>query len=318
MTAPHDPFGNNPFGEQPFGATPPVAPPTYSAPPAPSSQPANTLATLSLVFAFVFAPVGAVLGHLGLAQIQRTAQPGRRRALAGIVVSYAIIAVVVVAVTAWVILRPNTTTASGGPPAATAAHPIAPADLAKLLPGLEQLKSILQDNDVIPAAPITQLQGAPGVIDHPDCWVDFSITNPRVYQASDVVGVYRIDYKGTSHLAPQLPPYDLELAVVAYVDPDRAAAAARAMASVAGNCEGQTARLTDPSGATHLFATGYPGAEPVNITTVESQPAAGKLVVYRSFAAKANVAIDLLVEGTQVFTPHLADIANAIQAKIPS
>ena len=36
------------------------------------SQTVNTLATLSLVFAFVFAPAGAILGHLGLAQIRRT------------------------------------------------------------------------------------------------------------------------------------------------------------------------------------------------------------------------------------------------------
>jgi hypothetical protein len=41
----------------------------------------NTLATLSVIFAFVFAPVGAVMGHLALSQIKPFRQRGRDRAL---------------------------------------------------------------------------------------------------------------------------------------------------------------------------------------------------------------------------------------------
>jgi hypothetical protein len=66
-----DAFGNNPFGQQ--------SPIIGASPTPPPKRAANTLATLSLVFAFLFAPVGAVLGHLGLSQIRRTGQRGRER-----------------------------------------------------------------------------------------------------------------------------------------------------------------------------------------------------------------------------------------------
>ena len=81
-----------------FGADPYPEPPVISAPPPPPSQKTNTFATLSVVFAFVFAPVGAVLGHLGLSQIRRTGQRGHDRALIGLTLSYAFIVIAVVAV----------------------------------------------------------------------------------------------------------------------------------------------------------------------------------------------------------------------------
>ena len=57
------------------------------------------------MFALVFAPAGALLGHLALSQIGRSAQRGRDRALIGLTLSYvfiffAVIALVVCAVTA--------------------------------------------------------------------------------------------------------------------------------------------------------------------------------------------------------------------------
>ncbi len=76
---------------------PPVEPPVVTPPPAPPYRPpVNTLATQSLVFAFVFPPVGAVLGHLALAQIRRTGELGRNRALAGVTLSYVFITLTVV------------------------------------------------------------------------------------------------------------------------------------------------------------------------------------------------------------------------------
>ena len=44
---------------------------------------ANVLATLSVVFAFVFAPAGAILGHLALSQIRHTGQRWWWRSRAG-------------------------------------------------------------------------------------------------------------------------------------------------------------------------------------------------------------------------------------------
>jgi hypothetical protein len=105
-----------------FGADPYPEPPVISAPPSPPRQQTNTFATMSVVFAFLFAPVGAVLGHLGLSQIRRTGQRGRDRALVGLTLSYAFIVIALVAVVAWAVVRPGPGRPSGvasSPPAAT-------------------------------------------------------------------------------------------------------------------------------------------------------------------------------------------------------
>src|SRR6478735_1259837 len=108
-----------PYDGDPFAADPYPQPPVISAPPPPARHKANTFATLSVVFAFLFAPVGAVLGHLGLAQIRRTGQRGHDRALIGLTMSYAFIVIAIVAVVAWAVVRtgpgPSSTVAS--PPA---------------------------------------------------------------------------------------------------------------------------------------------------------------------------------------------------------
>jgi len=92
-----DPFGTEPFGSSPYGS------PMPTASPAPSGE-VNKLATLSIVFAFVFAPVGVVLGHVALAQISRSGERGRDRALIGLTLSYLFILFAVVALIVWLII----------------------------------------------------------------------------------------------------------------------------------------------------------------------------------------------------------------------
>lgn len=65
------------------------------------------MATLSLVFAFVFAPVGAVLGHLALSQIKQRNQPGRPVAILGVTLSYVLIVLGVVGLVAWSVNGPS-------------------------------------------------------------------------------------------------------------------------------------------------------------------------------------------------------------------
>src|ERR1700757_5542959 len=117
VTSPQDPYGYDPFSYDPLGrvpfAGPPVELPPLTPPPeAPYPASVNPLATLSLVFAFVFPPAGAVLGHLGLAQIRRTGELGRDRAVAGVARSYAFITLTLVALVAWATLAAFTSTPS--------------------------------------------------------------------------------------------------------------------------------------------------------------------------------------------------------------
>ena len=63
----------------------------------------NTLATLSIVFAFVFAPAGAALGHVALSQIKQRGQRGRERAIVGLTLSYVIIVLAVIALLIWLV-----------------------------------------------------------------------------------------------------------------------------------------------------------------------------------------------------------------------
>ncbi len=123
-----DPFGGDPFGGDPFGggssqpggyqsASGGYGAPFGDAPmsagyPGPGGFPAptepqgevNTLATLSVVFAFVFAPAGALLGHLALNQIKQRNQRGRNRAVLGLTLSYVIIVLLIIALVVWLLL----------------------------------------------------------------------------------------------------------------------------------------------------------------------------------------------------------------------
>lgn len=120
---PSDPFGGDPFGGDPFGGSPSggggygagfgqpgagYAGPGYptggfGAPPAPPQGEVNTLSTLSVVFAVLFAPVGAVLGHVALHQIRQRGERGRERAIIGLTLSYVIIVAAVIALVFWLL-----------------------------------------------------------------------------------------------------------------------------------------------------------------------------------------------------------------------
>lgn len=93
MSNPPPPYGQHP----PPLPTPPYAPAGgYYGYPQP--QPTNTMAILSLVCAFLFAPAGIVFGHISLSQIKRTGEEGRGLAIAGLVISYVFTVLAVLAI----------------------------------------------------------------------------------------------------------------------------------------------------------------------------------------------------------------------------
>jgi peptidyl-prolyl cis-trans isomerase B (cyclophilin B) len=66
----------------PYGYYPP--PPGYP----PPAKPTNALAVVSLICAFLIAPLGVVFGHIALWQIKRSGDDGRGLAIAGLVIGY--------------------------------------------------------------------------------------------------------------------------------------------------------------------------------------------------------------------------------------
>ena len=119
-----DPFGSDPFRDPPSiqgYSSPPV---TQGFPSPPSGTPhgeVNTMATLSIVFAFVFAPAGAALGHLALHQIKQRGQRGRERAIVGLTLSYVIIVLALIALLIW-LLGDNGAESPSVPTSTTATH----------------------------------------------------------------------------------------------------------------------------------------------------------------------------------------------------
>jgi hypothetical protein len=88
-----------------YGA-PGYPPPGYGAPgyPPPGwGRPTNTMAILSLVLAFVFAPAGLVLGIIARKQIRATGEDGDGLALAGIIVGGIVTALFVFMIVLWII-----------------------------------------------------------------------------------------------------------------------------------------------------------------------------------------------------------------------
>jgi hypothetical protein len=82
--------GDQDPGQPPYGQ-PPYGPGGY-----PGQHPRDTtniMAILALVFAFVFAPAGIVLGHFARRQIRLTGERGSRLAMAGLVLGYVFTAI---------------------------------------------------------------------------------------------------------------------------------------------------------------------------------------------------------------------------------
>ena len=76
-------YGQPQYGQQQYGQQPPYGTPYQSTPPG-----TNIMAILSLVFAFVFAPAGIVLGHIAKRQLRTSGEGGGGLATAGLILSY--------------------------------------------------------------------------------------------------------------------------------------------------------------------------------------------------------------------------------------
>ncbi len=320
-TPPQNPFQHNPFGDTPFGSNPAAAP-AYSTPtaPPPDRQPVNALATLSVVFAFLIAPVGAVLGHVSLRQIRRTGQRGRDRALVGTALSYAVIIVVAGVLIVWGV-QPSGAPAHIAAPNATAPPTVAPSNLASLAPTLDDVKTITGDQslvmgDILHRPNIGNAMGQ--TLDRPECRGAIDAGIPDLYDVGVMLGFYMPAF------IDRADPYNtvtVGSAVAAFLDSATAQAQLGRMRSTWGKCGGGSSlRVTFPDGRPFTFQVAGPNSPGNGVTTME-MATEGELSVH-AIATRANVVIDLLVSytgnGADRARQAAADVANQILNKIPS
>jgi hypothetical protein len=334
VTNPQDPFGDNPFTYDPLGRVPftgpPVQPPIFASPPPPPYRPrVNTLATLSLVFAFVFAPAGAILGHLGLAQIRRSGELGRDRALAGVALSYSFITFAVLALVAWATLAAfpsnqtaapastTTSTTTEAPPPPT----VMPDNIITLLPSLDALKKITADENLQAGQtwdrPVKSDKDAS--IDRPECWESVAPGAPEAYTLNAILRYHAAEFDDTRSF---LKSIQVMQAVTAFADPPAAQSQLTKLLDGWRQCGGSTVTVTDRSGPSYPLSLSTPADAGNGITTMDLVPKGLKVRFVRALAAKANVVIDLEVTHlgtTDADAPRqtVVTIANYILNKIP-
>ena len=328
---PQNPFEHNPFGGAAFVSGPP-GPPVYAAPP-PHRLRANIFATLSVVFAFLFAPAGAVLGHLGLAQIRRSGEPGRDRALVGVVLSYVFITLTAITLVVWAV-RPDTTPARTAAPATTTAGSAAskpttstppapptvvPADLDGLLPTLDDVKNITGDPNLKGEKPVhalTPLSPKDGSYDRPECAVTIAAAIPDAYPVTP----QGISVSGFFDLQNASSPRGSVQSVAAFVDVAAAQKQLGDLQAVWRGCGGSTVKLTyADTGHTAAFSIGVPADSGDGITTLEVQTQGQPVRFVMAIAAKNNVFLEVRASATASDRAHQAalDVAHSILGKIP-
>jgi Domain of unknown function (DUF4190) len=93
------------YSAQPYSPYPqqPAAYPAYGPPAMASGGQTNTMAILSLVFAFVFWPLAIVFGHMAKKQIKERNEEGDGLATAGLVLGYIFGGIAVAVCAFWII-----------------------------------------------------------------------------------------------------------------------------------------------------------------------------------------------------------------------
>ena len=305
-----------------FAADPYPQPPVISAPPPPARHKANTFATLSVVFAFLFAPVGAVLGHLGLAQIRRTGQRGHDRALIGLTLSYAFILITVAALVIWAVVgmwpERSSTVATSPPPATSSAAPderlVSAAQLPKLLLSIDEVKEAVNAPNLAKVEDGAGLSGDKGINVTPrECLSSLFGGGASAYERTAARGAFTRAITGDGNEGVIL----LNEAMSTF---ESAAAASQLVARVVGQwrgCAGKSVTLI-VDGNPLTLDVGEPiekGTVMVLRNTLRNGTAG--FSSDRAIAAKANVVIDLDAEGFDL-GDSLETIAHLILERVPS
>ncbi|MGA5543733.1 sensor domain-containing protein [Mycobacterium sp. NPDC051198] len=293
-------------------------------PPAPPRNEANTLATLSVVFAFLFAPAGAVLGHLGLSQIKRTGQRGRDRALVGLSLSYALIVVAVAALVIWAVIPSSstTTTAETGTrttaPVTTTTTTTTPAppplvteaQLAGLLPSPAEMQEITKNPELV-AEEKNMDVGLPATHTYSpvECASSFSMFTPLPFENSG--------YVKTAGVA-QFDGVDMEAyeGVAMFADGATAQRALAHYVELWRGCAGKALKWTVEDGRSTNFVLGGPEDKKDGIIALRSSNQGSEVWMLRAIGVKANVLVDLHIMGLGL-TDQAVTVVKRIFDRIP-
>lgn len=323
-------MNQQPYGQNPFDSTPIFE---YPADP-PQPRRVNTLATLSLVFAFVFAPAGALLGHLGLAQIRRTGERGHDRALVAVTLSYAFITLSVVGLVAWATLGTNSVNPTAAPPTATTpgkasstvtttpAQPtVASNDIPGLVASIEVLKQITGDQNLATNKVWHQIARSDkeGTIDRPECYGALAPGTPEAYDIKDVLGFYAVASTDIHNLRNMVQVIQ---AVAAFHDAPAAQAQLTKLQTQWRQCSGTSLKVTFAGGLTATMSLSVPADAGNGITTLEQTTQGLPIHTLRAIAAKSNIVTDLVLSyaGNAITSdPQQAIVAivNYIFARVP-
>lgn len=340
------PWPSGPAGPQyPYGAPPPgqyppypqgyYAPVPYAPAPGPGGYPpeppqpdpagqSRALAIWSVVFAFVFAPVGAVLGHLALGQIRRGLQRGRDLALVGLTLSYTFIVLTVAGLAMWMVMGANT----GGPTVADRpdviavpdpAHPErpsarpAPDALTGVLLSLDELKGILN------APGLTETPSSSGEsqggdddakADPPECAGAVAAGLDTVYDNSGATGYTRAGYSDprTATLVDQV--------AASFASAADARDFVNQSAGQWRQCAGKSFSISTSSGPGLTWDLGTVVVQGDRATLQNTLTTRQGIPQYRILAAKGNVVIDLSVLAKELGNEP-STIADRMLARIP-
>jgi hypothetical protein len=304
-----------------FAAEPYPQPPVVSAPPLPPRQKANTFATLSVIFAFLFAPAGAVLGHLGLSQIRRTGQRGRDRALIGLTLSYAFIVIAVVALVIWTVLgrgqEPSSTVAaspSATPRATPDEHLVIAAQMPKLLLNIDEVKQAVNAPNLTKVEDSPGLSGDQGINADPrECVSSLFGGGASAYERTAARGAFTRAITGDGNDGVIL----LNEAMAIY---ENVAAATQLVSQVVGEwrrCAGKSVTLI-VDGNPLTLDVGQP-TQKGNVMVLRNtlRGGASGFSSDRAIAAKSNAVIDLDAQGYDL-GDSLQTLVDRILDRVPS
>jgi hypothetical protein len=305
-----------------LAAEPYPQPPVISAPPQPLPQKTNTFATLSVVFAFLFAPVGAVLGHLGLSQIRRTGQRGRDRALIGLTLSYSFVLIAVVGLVIWAVVgrEPDrSATVAASPPAAATTTPtpderlVTGAQLPKLLLSIDEVKQAVNAPSLTKVEDGRALSDDQGINVTPrECISALFGGGATAYERGSTRGSFTRAVSGDGNDGLIL----LNEVMSTF---DNTAAATNLVARVVGQwrgCAGKSVTLI-VNGTPVVLDVGQP-IQNGTVMTLRNTVRGGMsgFSSDRAIAAKANVVIDLDAQGYDL-GDSLQSIADLILERVP-